>query len=256
VNTATLGSEQRDAPAGVRRRSPWVWVGCGCGVLVLLGALAFGGFLFMMVREGKEAERVSRDPVLLAQRVQQVVHYRDLPPPYRPVTTFSIPFFLQLAIFADRELESRGAMSHNLPPDASSFIVVRTYNPFGTDWRKRATIHTGPAPDWMKNIGVEFRSSSQVRSETIQLQGHAAEYRALRSHLVSHGKEWSSIMAVAVLDCQDRHWIHTLVWSTPDPAPDKPLAETTGTPADPDALQQMVSHFELCADGGKGSGQL
>lgn len=51
--------------------SPLAWVGIGCGVILLLGAIAFAGFLFFVKQQ---ADKLSKNPVMAAAELAVKFH--------------------------------------------------------------------------------------------------------------------------------------------------------------------------------------
>ena len=65
-----------------------------------------------------------------------------------------------------------------------------------------------------------------------------------------HQEEFEDqVGAVFLVRCPDDTKLRFGVWLAPDPAPDVPLqeADLTGTPADPQQLEQFISGLRLCA---------
>jgi hypothetical protein len=230
-----------------KSRSVWMWLGCGCGAFLILGGLLFGGFIWVVVHQAHETEALTHDPVRLAQAVQAIAPYKDLPDGYRPVGTFSLPFVLDLAIFADHDLEHSGHGSgQHLPRDAKSFVVVRTLS-FAGFHQKTDLSQPGlsgqNAPPWIKELGLSVESNDMVAHGSLQIAGHTATYRTVRTRKYGSAGNWSILMTIMVVDCGDRHWLHTAAWSVPGLSDN---ADLRGTPADPAAIVTMAEHFAIC----------
>jgi hypothetical protein len=243
-------------PTSNKSRSVWMWLGCGCGAFLLLAGLMFGGFIWVVVHQAHQTEEMTHDPVRLARAVQAVVPYKELPSGYRPVGTFSLPFVLDLAIFADRDLQqySRGTGQH-LPPEAKAFVVIRTLSFLGhhqnTDLSQPG-LSGDNAPPWIKELGLSVASNDLVSRGSLQIAGHTATYRTVRMRKYRGGEHWSNLTAVMVINCGDSHWLHSVAWSVPAPPSDN--ADFKGTPADPEAITAMATHFDICGGGAAKTG--
>lgn len=65
----------------------------------------------------------------------------------------------------------------------------------------------------------------------------------------SAGDAMPGILSILAFDCPgDDSWHRLGVWFAPDPAPGRPAAEVdwSGGPADPEAIVDLLGHFELC----------
>jgi hypothetical protein len=228
-----------------KNRSVWMWMGCGCGLILVLGGLVVGGFIWTVASEARKAAALNHDPVKLASRVQEIVPYHDLPSGYRPVTTFALPFFMDMVIFADREIKSSGAMHQELPHDARSFIVIRTRAMFGRQgfrFSEGDTDRPGDTPGWLRNLGVDLKTSSPVADGTLEVEGHPGRYKVVKTRRYGRHRE-TDTMAMLMLDCGDKQWLHTVVWSVPT-TDDGTSPE--GEPTDLKAFASMVGHFSIC----------
>src|SRR5262249_42890676 len=142
-----------------------------------------------------------------------------------------------------------------LKEGASSFTIVKAFSWFGHG-QSLDDDQSVKEPSWLGDLGLSMRSSRTVASGRLEIEGHAASYRVVRSHVVRGRRpRVDMLMAVLVVDCKDPGWIHTAVWTVPDAHPDEePRGEAAvGTPADPQELARMAGHFELCTPGGHAS---
>jgi|HubBroStandDraft_3_1064219.scaffolds.fasta_scaffold24847_3 hypothetical protein len=249
------GNVQAPSPAQPppqRGRSAWGWVGCGCGILVLLAALVAGGVVFLLHRQVGETAGLN-DPAAVAKKAQEVIPYHRLPQGIRPVSTLSIPFVMEIAIFADRDLQKGGLATRTFPTGTHSFMYIKTLNLIGagtteSESRRLLSPHRNDMPAWMQKFGFQVRRNQTLRTGTLEVAGHTVFYKAVRSSILTPRRNLATLMSMMVVECPGSRWTHTALWMAPDPAPEKPLdtTELAGTPADPKAIAELLDGFSLC----------
>lgn len=231
-----------------RNRSPWVWIGCTCGglVVLVLAVLAVGTWLTF--REAKSVKESWKSPELRAQKTREVLPYKDLPPGYYPLGSFSIPLVMRMAFFGDTppvagEQPNRGMKEHG-------FIYMSMLQMRGNR-REMMRYIKGEAPEqrpgWMRG-NVNFETGDLIRRGTVQVGGKTVYYVAQRGQVHQPGRSVGGLLTLVLPDCADDSRVRFGMWLGPDPAPGTPIAEldVRGTNADPQALTEFLSHFELC----------
>jgi hypothetical protein len=256
----TAGGE---APGRAKKRiSPWLWVGCGCGALVLLAALAAGGFVYVGMRQVREMETLRHDPAALARRIQAIVPYRDLPAGYEPDLVISVPILTETAIFARRRPGQAAPASDAAP----RFIYSRTLALGGgistEAQRKRFLDPRQGMPPWLGGLSIHVPHVETLRTGELDAGGHRVYYRVQRALLDDHGEKRSIFTTVAMIDCRDGMHAHSVVWTDgrfgagpaeeggqggQDGAADPGGAAQRGDPA---AVAEFLSHFRLCGPTG------
>jgi hypothetical protein len=228
--------------------------GCGCGILLLLAALVVGGLFYLLHRQAGVTPAALNDPAALPRKAQEVIPYHQLPAGYRPVSTLEIPLVMEMAIFADRDLQKGGLATHTFPTGTHSFIYIKTLNLIGAgtteaESRRLLSPRRNDTPPWMQGFGFQVRRNQLVRAGSLTAAGHTVIYKAVRSNLRTPSRNLASLMALMVIECPGSRWTHTAMWMTPDPAPEKPLdaIDLAGTPADPQAIASLLGGFSLCA---------
>jgi|HubBroStandDraft_3_1064219.scaffolds.fasta_scaffold29203_2 hypothetical protein len=201
---------RRKGLAGV---SPWVWLGCGCGVLVLLAGLAIGGFVFAGMRQVRDLERLKRDPVALARRIQTILPYRELPAGYEPDLVISVPILTDTAIFARRPPGWQG----RVPDNAPRFIYSRTLALGGglstEEQRRRFLDPRQGMPSFLRGLLPHAPAIETLRTGTFEAGGHPVYYRVQRALVSNHGERRAIFTTVAMIACPDAMHAHTVVWT-------------------------------------------
>ncbi|MGD2115171.1 MAG: hypothetical protein PVG07_08960, partial [Acidobacteriota bacterium] len=84
----------------VRRRS---LLGCGCGALVVAVLAVLVVMAWFAYHQGRRFEESLADPASRAARSREILGYDELPPGYHPMSGFSIPFVMEMAMISDRD---------------------------------------------------------------------------------------------------------------------------------------------------------
>jgi hypothetical protein len=229
--------------------SPWVWVGCGCAVLVGLVMAAVVALGWWGYRQGKEIEAGFKDPVKRAERTREVLPYDELPPGYHPLGAISIPFFMDMVMFSDRE--PRPEVEEGRPFDQRGFffIKVRQFGKGDEDIEKFLK-GEGEEPPGLEGTQLDFESRETVATGTVEAGGGKLRYQARRGSLRAEQGDAEGIANFFLVECaKDDGRLRFGIWFGPEANPTVPAAEAdfTGTPADPQALREFAGHFRFCA---------
>jgi hypothetical protein len=230
--------------------SPWTYVVIGCGAAVLLGLIGISGFTYLMYRQGKEMADGFKDPKVRDQKTREVLPFKTLPPGYYTAGAFSVPMLMDFAILTDRPPENR--------PDAQGFdqrsFIFMNMRHMRDNREKMERYLRGeaPAPEdsaWRQS-SVNFDAKELIGRGTLNMNGMPVLYAAHRGEVNKKGDKESGIVTMILPECPDDR-LRFGVWIGPDPQAGKPVAEASyaGTSADPAAMHDFLSHFELC--GGK-----
>ena len=104
-----------------RTRSDTIsWLGCGCGTLVFLALAAIVGLTWFGYRQGKEMERNFQDPAARDAKARAILPWRELPPGYHPMGSFSVPLLMDMAIFSDRAPDPRSSWERSRSRSSAS----------------------------------------------------------------------------------------------------------------------------------------
>jgi len=226
-------------------RSPWVWVGVGCAGCGLLGVIAVAVVGFVGYRAVKGLERDLRDPGAREARVKRLLGADELPAGYYPGPTVSIPFLFELAMLADRPVDSQGGLSTET---TSVFIYVKAVRG-GRKWRSYLDGTADPL-EVLNDRGFRLERGERIARGTLALDGLDVDWVAQRGEMIlERGHDLKGITTVMFLRCAGQRQLRVGVWSAPDPAEGTPVAELdlTGTPADPERIREFLSTFRLCS---------
>ncbi len=231
--------------------SPWVYVGCGCAAIVVLGLAVLGGLSFWGYRAGKELTEGMKDPVKREARVKAVLPYQQLPPGYYPAFAMSMPMVMEMAMLTDRDPGTgKSGPDQGFAERGFMYMNMREMK---DNKAKMERFLRGEAPrpddsDWYQS-NIKFNPKEVIRRGTINVNGTEILYSASRGEIERrHGEDKHGIVTMMMPQCPHETRLRFALWFGPDPAPEKPVAETdyAGTTADPAAMQEFLGHFQLC----------
>lgn len=233
--------------------SPWVWVGCGCGALVLLAMAGLAGLTWWGYRTGKEVADSMTDPEKRAAKVRSVLPYEQLPPGYYPAFAFSAPMgFMDMAMFSDRDPGTGESASKSQGFEERGFMFMSMRQIRDNQGKMERYLRgETPRPEdsgWAQT-DVKFDAKENVRRGTVTVNGTEVLYSANRGEISREGRaDHQGLVTMVMPRCPGDRRLRFGVWFGPDPAADKPAAETdfTGSTADPAAIQGFLGHFKLC----------
>lgn len=232
-------------------------LGCGCAALLGLFLAAALSVTFLSYRAGRALERQVEDPEVAAARVREVVPYGELPAGYRPLGALRVPLTFDLAlVMAPAEGGAPGEYDRG-------FVYVRVRDWLGRGDRTRQWLESGEgdaAP--LQQEQLDFEPREVVGRGTLTSGRAEVTWVARRGDVdVKVGEERGvvetetegdrhGVLTLMDVECPgDARYERIAIWFAPDPSPDVPAAEQdwTGTPADPQALADMLARFDLCA---------
>lgn len=237
-----------------RTTSPWAYVAIGCGVIVVLGLIGISGMTYVGYRAAKKVEANFKDPKAREASVRGVIPYRSLPAGYYPAGAISIPFFMDFAIFTDREpVQGQAPDQGNFEKRSFIYMNMRHLKD-NKEKMERYLRGEAPAPDdsaWDKS-NVNFEQKELIRRGSVNVGSQPVLFSAHRGEIDRKGQRSEGLVTMVMPECKNDDRMRFGIWITPDPEPGKPVAEANyaGSGADPAAIQEFLGHFEMC--GGKG----
>lgn len=221
--------------------SPWTWIGCGCGALLLVAMSVVGAIVFVGWRTARSIQTGFQDPEGRQAAVERVLHPHSLPEGYHPVGGLHIPLMLDLAILSDRPPQVE--KDQELGERAFIFLEVAGFLHRGED-------------DWDEDLGfldsgnIRVKRGDLIRRGEIALPDVAVSYAAFRGEVNLDDRRRDGLFSLLYLRCNEPADDHHRfgIWIGPDPQPGAPVEELdlTGTPADEEAVRDLLGHFSPC----------
>ncbi len=226
--------------------SPWVWVAAGCGCLVLVvvaAAIVVAAFFYRTVQDW---EATLKDPASRAEKTREILGYERPPEGYHPLIGLSIPFMLDVAVLADRELDEQG----EIPADVERAVFyVRLSTLLARDKELRAILDGRADPSsLLEQANMRIQGGEVVGEGTLTIGDQEVRYLAQRGELILDNRPVRGILTLVFVNCPGGRRPGVGGWLAPDPAPGRPRdgVDFTATPADPRALADLFSSFTLC----------
>jgi hypothetical protein len=222
--------------------SPWVYVGAGCGCLVLVAVLVLTGFSVYGYRFVRGIESDVKDPVRRAARAQEILGYAALPESYYPALGISIPFVADVAMLADREPDEDGELRNA----ERLFFFARLSSLVSRDRELRDILEGKADPSTVfRKINIRMSQGETLGEGTVVVGGQQVRYLAQRADLWLEQSRLNGILTLVFVNCTQGQRPGVGGWLVPHPHPAE-APETSGSPADPEALAGFLSRFALC----------
>lgn len=245
-------------PGAAGARKPLTGLGCGCaGVVALAMALVVASSVAVW-RADRRFEEMRDDDATRRAEVARVLPHRELPAGYHPVGAMTMPFgLLRMAVLADAAPGVEPPHEHV----ERAFFFVDMPDWFGREAKMREVFRGGiDPPGGIRQGEVEFEAREDLGRGELAAGGATVLWYARRGTLrvddsrfglAEEGAplhELAGIATMLLFDCAGDERLRLGLWFAPDPAPERPAAETdlAGTPGDPEAVRGFLSRFDLC----------
>src|SRR4028119_2522439 len=164
-----------------RTRSDTIsWLGCGCGSLVFLVLAAIVGLTWFGYRQGKEMERNFEDPATRTAKAREILPWRELPPGYHPMGSFSVPLLMDMAIFSDRAPDPRRRVKRDRDSAfEKSGLFYMEFHPWVSDKDELLRWLRGEskeAPGWIRRSQAQMDPEAVAHRGTLEVGGRTITY--------------------------------------------------------------------------------
>lgn len=227
-------------------KSAWAYMSVGCLTLALIAAVFVVGGSFWLYRSARAAASSMADPAARAARVRQLLGAEELPEGYQEMMAFKIPFLMQVAVLSGGDigpdggpgsLGDRGLLYVQLLDSVHDRRAMRDF------FEGRST-----DPAALSELPIQVEIGEILGHGVLPRDDATLLWLAQRGHAAVEGFQAEGVTALILVECPGDEKTRLAIWFAPDPAPDRPAAETdfAGTPADPEALESFMGHFRLC----------
>ena len=226
------------------RTSPWIYCGCGCigcAGLIIISTFA-AGFLGVSSFQGY-LENMS-DPEVRNEQARKILGAEALPEGYTAQLYFRLPRIFEIVFLTDGEPidqvpeNDMDLTEKQLGEHIFAYISVwdddDEIDPFDEDSSGQMRVESG----------VSVRSREDLAEGDFEMARGGVHYESHRGELVTDAREvYEGLYSVFKVDCDrpDRR-SRVGLWFYRTTAQD----DFDGTPADGQALERFLGHFEFC----------
>lgn len=240
----------------------WITAGCGCAVLIALGIGAIGGVGWMGYSRVKGYVEDLEDPERRSQRARELLGAEALPEGYHGVFFVEIPWLATLVALSDdprlaqrlEDMEEIEEYSLSDPGRHFFFYTLYEIDEDGDGPREGLSPGRSKTGGGQVNIQIEdleLISDQQLEEGILELGEQKIELVAHRgAHIDDFGDRKPGIYSTMAIGCPDGKR-RVAVWFERRNPPSEGASEReipAGSPADLEALETFMGHFELCGD--------
>jgi hypothetical protein len=212
-------------------RSPWSFVRIGCVALLAASAVAFVAFIFVGQRMARSIREQMADPGLRLAKVRELLGATELPEGFEPALGVSVPLLGQVAVLEGAAEPSK------------LFLYLHSRSASADGWRDE--LHR-----LLDLRGLEIEPGELLAEGQLAVRERMLTYRSIRARLKQRPRgEWSVLATLVEVRCrEEEEAVRFGAWIEPDPTPERTPEEPdlAGTPADPEAIGEFMSFFNLC----------
>lgn len=232
-----MGVEERSARSSL--------FGCGCGALVAAILAVILGLAWFAWYQGKSFEESLADPRARAERSREILGYDELPEGYHPMGGFRVPFAMEMAMLSDRD----PAPGEEIAGAADAFrergfVLMKTR--FREERRRELDAFFAgerSETEFFAETDLAFEAAARLGRGAIDLgDGARVRWVAERGRIELGGEARESQLARLLIDCPADDRLRVALWF--EAVPEE--GGTEGTPADPEAIAELLGHFDLC----------
>ena len=239
-----------------RRGTPiWVTVGCGCLLLVALviGGIVAAGYWGVSSFQGYLDEM--RDPEARSARAAEILGAEELPEGYSAQFYFRIPWFLDFVVLTDGEpmkIETEDDVNLELDSVKKHMLMYfKVRNERMANEDIEAMLRGERTSDNVRtDLGFELDPTEELGRGELEIGSQELSWVAYRGEIDSQDGDLEGVFSQVIVDCPGEEMTRVAIWFRRDPedfgvemAPD-----LAGSPADEQALEAFMSHFDFCAD--------
>ncbi len=224
----------------------WHFIGCGCTVLLLLGLIGVGGFIWFGKQMVDGMKAGFTDPEVRAAQTQKILGYEELPDGYHPGFTISVPFMFDMATLGDKELPA-GETLHDERHDRG--FGGKLFERSGFLYLKARAMGKKQNTDVEGEMNLDLQLQRRIGEGTIEAGGADVHYTASFAYGTKDDQRVPTISTDMKIECLSDPYVRKAVWFTAgpkDPGGEIDPAILAGTAGDPEAIKAFLDHFDLC----------
>jgi hypothetical protein len=218
-------------------------------VLLLLGIGAVVATVMFVGNKFNELKEDMANPIVRTEKVKKTLGATELPEGYQAVMALGVPAIMDIAVLSTRAPEDH---SRNAKEDERLFMYMFVKASSTNDVEELSAYLEGRSDD----VSVLARHNIHIRAEeitgrgVIPLEGRRVLYIGQRGELSTGQleKRGSGLNSISLIECPGQTLLRIGIWSAPDPSPGTPIEQldVKGTPVDPEAIKDFMSHLNPC----------
>jgi hypothetical protein len=235
-----------------RSTSPWVYIGIGCLAAFLVLVAVVVGLGYIGYRTVRGTIESLEDPVARASAAARILGTDEIPAGYYPMVGMSIPFLMETAVLSDNPPDESG-MVHGF--SERGFIYLKTLR-FGEQEQELRDFFEGRIedPEALRQFSIDLDVDEMLDRGSFEETGRILRWASYRGEVAADDPDSGGrqrrrgLNAMVLIECPDDERLRFGLWFGPDPDPEAQAGSPAlaGTPADAAAIQEFLSHFDVC----------